>query len=363
MLQGQKLLVEQCPQARQFIRVAQFLGGHHLVELAGIGLVVDIHTDAARIVRHDQGRLVRVCLGAEFLRIEVRIHFHQRRFAVGGLVGQALVIDHHVVRIELRVALRILVARLGFVLVVQFLQRILQFRAQAEIGDDLAADGGEPALVVQATLQRRDVVAGVLLDMITPELDEVFRRRRQFAAGQVLPDQQADGHRQGRFGYIHDAVEFRLAAVRLKGCLEVLRHALEAPRTDGGDARILDPLEHFLGGPAARRETVVHGLVVEPEFQRKFIADAAHRIDFRIVATHGGQRHAHPVAAQHGGTLAEGDLDLVVFRNGPHRGDGGALEGLQRMFQFDRHGAGCAQAVRSVMPAVASPRSSPMQRW
>jgi hypothetical protein len=176
-----------------------------------------------------------------------------------------------------------------------------------------------------------DVVPGVVLDILAPELHHVLGRGRQRAAGQMLAHQQAHGDAERRFGFDGDGIEGGLAALQFQRRIHVPGDAFHPHRADGGDASLLDPLEHFLGGSALRRAAPVHVGIVVAQLEGESVAHAAHRVDLLGSGAEARQGHAHLVAAHDRRALAEGDLELVVFRDRADRCGGGPLERLERV--------------------------------
>ena len=161
--------------------------------------------------------------------------------------------------------------------------------------------------------------------------DDVLRRRRQLAAGQMLADEQPNGDTEGRLGLGRDRIERGFFALRFERRIQILRDAVHAQRTDRRDARVFDPAEHFFRRTFTRRAALIDRFVVVTQPQRELVADAANHVDFGLGGTDRRQRHANPIARRRRRAVAERDVEFVVFRERAHRRDGRALERLQRI--------------------------------
>ena len=169
------------------------------------------------------------------------------------------------------------------------------------------------------------MLASALVHVVAPEAHHVLGRRGQGPSGELLADDEADRDAQRRFRLCRHGIEVGLLAERLQRRFEVLRNPLHAHGADGGDARILHPLEHLLSGPRLRRVLPMHALVVVAQLQGELVADAADGVEFRFGAAHARQRHVDVVAARRRIALAEGNVELVVLGQRAHGGGGRAL--------------------------------------
>ena len=330
MLQRHKLLIQQLPQADEFVRFAKFLGLDDLVELLGVGRVVLVHPDAAQLVGTEVRRVFRFRLGAKLREVHVGVHLDHGRLALAVLVAQRVLVQRHVLRRVLGLGFGGVLHRFDVLVAVVVLRLIVEFGRESEILQNRTAATRKLLLIQHVVGQRLDVLPGAFLHEVAPEAHHVLRRRGQFATGQALPDDQAHRHRQRRLGLRGDGIECRLLADRFKRRLQVPGDTFHAHRADGGNPRVLHPLEHLLGRPRTRLAAPMHTLVVVAELQRELVANAAQGVQFLLAATQVRQRHVDVVAAHTRSALAEGDIEFVVLGKRAHRRAGGPLVNLKR---------------------------------
>ena len=357
MLQGQQLLVEQLPQTQEFRRLAKVFRPHHFVEPSAEGLVIAINADASGIVRQVVGRFLRFAVRAEFIEVEVRVHVHRGGFALAFLVAERVLVQRHVFRCKLGVRFGAVLHRFRLVVVVLQFGQIVEFGSKTQIRQKRAAAAGELPLIVDALGQRFDVGAGALLHEIAPKPHHVLGGRGQVAAGEALADDEANGHAERRFGLRRHGVEGGLLAHGFQVGFQIAGDAFHPQRADGGHPGVLHPLEHLLRRAGAGGVAGMHGVVVVAHLQRELVANAPYGVQLLDAAADVRQWHMDVLPAQPRRALAESHIQFVVLGDGAQGRRGGPLVGFQRLASV-RH-----RAYFNVTPRLASPKSSPMQRW
>ena len=75
----------------------------------------------------------------------------------------------------------------------------------------------------------------------------------------------------------------------------------------------------------------MYGFVVVTDLEGKLVTHPTHSIDLLITAPDCRQRYSNTVASRGHRSLAEGDFQLIVFRDGANGRGGRALKRLQWM--------------------------------
>ena len=100
--------------------------------------------------------------------------------------------------------------------------------------------------------------------------------------------------------------------------------------------------------------------VVIAKFQGYFVTHATQRVKFLLGTPDRRQWYLDRITADRHRPFTEGHFKLVVFSKRSHCRHGRPFEGFKRVIFFTH----AARAYfGSVMPLLASPKSSPMHRW
>ena len=102
VMQGKQLLVEQTAQPRQFLCIAQLFCFGDLVVLLSKTCVVKVHGNTTRIIGHRHRCLIRVSLSRRVVHVRLGVHLNCSGVAVGTFIAPGLVIQHNVLRAEIR---------------------------------------------------------------------------------------------------------------------------------------------------------------------------------------------------------------------------------------------------------------------
>ena len=188
-LQIGELFVEIAPEAIQFLRLAQILGGDSLVEFGREGAIVR----PARLVIAELARTLRLTRRFGVAHVRVIGHVGGRRLGgFGGAIGHVLGRHLRVLRRHALLLIRVggvaVLARflflllfvLAFVFVLGFARAVF---AHFERLEQIVHGVAELALVLDHVFQPVEVLAGAFLDQRTPEFDQLARGRRR-APGQ-----------------------------------------------------------------------------------------------------------------------------------------------------------------------------------
>ena len=350
----------------QLVGIAELGGGHHFVELDGIGLVGRLPP---------LPRLRAGIQAAGFVAVVLALAHRGVRIVVGFLRGVGVLAR---LRVGLALAVRVhLLAALGFarlarVVVFRLFRARLVLRVvrvfdvlvcEVQLLDQQPRVPGEGGLVVHGAREVPRPRAALRLEPGPPEIGHVAGGRRQRPAGERLAHQE--GQRLGDRDFLGcGALAVALAAtVLLEGRIEIGRDAREPPRADGFHPRLLDRVEDRARRPAARPRPGVGGFVVMAQPQRQGVGRAAHQLHVQRVELARGERQLDMAARDPGLLRVERDLERALRLAGdrPQGGADGPLEGLDRAFP-PGHGRGPAQALG---PAGAedSGSSIPRQRW
>ena len=109
------------------------------------------------------------------------------------------------------------------------------------MGEDIAHDAREGALIVDLAVELIEVGAGLRIDLVAPQIDELLRGGRRRLAREALAHHERDRVLERRIGAVGDVLIFGAAMIAvLQHGGEVRGDALHALRADRLDARLLD---------------------------------------------------------------------------------------------------------------------------
>ncbi len=149
-----------------------------------------------------------------------------------------------------------------------------------------------------------ELVAGLRLDRVAPELHDLARGLRRLRAGQPLAHHQRDGVLHRRLRLLADLLQVGAMVAVLQHGAEIGLHAVHAARADRLAARLLDGVEDGARLPSLRREAAMHLAVVAGEPQRHGVADAARDRRRRAASAAAAAREGAPSAASSSGRSA-----------------------------------------------------------
>ncbi len=130
-------------------------------------------------------------------------------------------------------------------------------------------------LIFRHRAEAVELVAGLRLDGLAPELHDLARGLRRLRAGQPLAHHERDGVLHRRFRLLADLLQIGAVVAVLQHGAEIGAHAVHAARAERLAARLLDRVEDGARLPPLRREAAMHLAVVAGEAERHRVADAA----------------------------------------------------------------------------------------
>ncbi len=202
--------------------------------------------------------------------------------------------------------------------------------AHVERDEEVAHRLGEGVLVLGHRAEPVELVAGLGLDRLAPQLHHLARRLRRRRAGQPLAHHQRDGVLHRRFRLLGDLVEIGAVVAVLQHGVEVGLDAVHAARADRLAARLLDGVEDGARLPPLRREAAMHLAVVAGEAQRHGVADAAR--DRRVLRRQPARRlrQPHLLRQQQRPVGGERHVEVALAGDRAHAARDGPLERLGR---------------------------------
>ena len=142
--------------------------------------------------------------------------------------------------------------------------------------------------------QAVEIGAGLLLDPVAPERNQLLAALGRRPAGQLLAHHQRHGFLERRVGLLAHVGEIGLGVFVLEHLGDVVGHAGHGPAADRLDAGLLDGVEHGAGLLAFGRQPGVDAVVVAGALQRHGIAKAARDRDVGLRRPSSAARAAAP---------------------------------------------------------------------
>jgi hypothetical protein len=344
------LLVELLAQAGEFVRIAEILGVHLLVECAGIGVVVGFRIGVGTIAPRLRagGLVVAFGLGgcfllglAGFVGGAVAVH----RFGAGGqhllLLGLFLAFGFGGVVLRAGLfALLLLFVLLRFLFDLGFGFREIEGREKTPGG---VCEAGLIVLALRHFLQRLLCFRG---EIVLPVLQDASGGFRRLGAAHALPRQQRKcrGGRQLVLAR-HAVVAFGFAGLREPG-QQIGGHTIHVAGAKNLDARLFERIVYraaiTFGGQAAR----MHSVVVVTQAKGQAVGGAAQPGHFRLRQGARGHRQAGAFAGQAGGAGLKGNLNVARLRQRADCARGCTLEFFRLCAVLGGHAQTAGRAFR-----------------
>ena len=329
-----KLLVEKRPETIKFGFVAQFVSRGLLVELGGVNLVVDLLVDLREGLRGTLGLTRRFGI---LVLIEIvvadfgSVHLAGFRLIVGRIAFLGgcgflprLVLDRLVA--FFLAARLVVVGRIVLVLALVVRAVIL---GHVHGREHLAHDAGEFLLILDRAGQTVEHRAGLLLDPVAPEVDDLAGILRRLEAGQLLAHHERQSLFERRIlARSHGRIVGTLVFV-LEHRGDVVGHARHAVGADRFDTRLFDRVVDRARFRAFRRHHRVDAIVVAGLAQRHGIAKPARHRDVVAGGTLGQVGQARLMVGQPRTVTRERNVETGIARNGAHTARQRPLEGLR----------------------------------
>src|SRR5579883_3207379 len=357
-LQMRELLIEQAPQPRQLLGVAEVLGVGGLVELRREGPIGCGILAGVAVARENPRPARAPGILVACARHELAAHL----LGTGGVAVLLLAFGNARFERALRArdrALAGLVLALGVPGLLAFAFLVVALagglgiaQVEIEILDQLARGLAVGVLILDHPVQIANVTADLAFEEGPPQIDQPLGSGRRRRTRQLLAGQEPDRLCERAVAPLGEAVVALAAVPLVQHGREIGGDPAHAPGAQRLDPRLLDSLEDRARHLVLRQALGMELRIVIAEPERERVGGTAHQrsLVLREVARRHRQPRARARESRRLWPIAYGHV--VALRDRTKRRRGGALEVLDRRGWL---GHACQPGLRPASPAPRSP--------